>query len=229
MEKLLINRLKLEFEDSQLVGYVYSKDEEEAEDIAHWSNKTCEISNVEDGWVSGMNYMVKWYSSEALELVMKLNETADIYGYVMYPLPLNRLEFKFKLTDENAVEPTKGHMSDSGFDLTLIKEEKRVGDVVYYNTNVQVVPPHGYYFDLVPRSSMSKSGYMIANSVGIIDQNYRGNIIVALRKVDAKAEDIKLPNRCVQLIPRQWIPMKGVKCDNVDITTRNEGGFGSTN
>ena len=113
---ILMNRIKLEFEDSQLLAYVYCNSESEAEKIAHSSNKTCEISNVEESWISGMNYMVKWYASEALELVMKMNDKNDVYSYIMNPLPVNKLEFKYKLTDEKAVEPSKGHSSDTGID-----------------------------------------------------------------------------------------------------------------
>jgi dUTP pyrophosphatase len=138
------------------------------------------------------------------------------------------LTFKFKKTDDSAQNPVRAHGSDSGFDLTLIKKIKTVGDVEFYSTGIQVEPPHGYYFDMVPRSSISKTGYMLANSVGIIDQNYRGDILVPLRKIDKDAKNIELPVKFVQLIPRQWIHMSASECKSLDITARGEDGFGST-
>jgi dUTP pyrophosphatase len=152
-------------------------------------------------------------------------------NYVTYSSSESVLSFKYALTDSNAVVPSKGHISDSGYDLTVIKEIKRVGNVVYYDTCVKVEPDYGWYFDVVPRSSLSKSGYMLANSVGIIDRTYTGSIIVALMKVDHSMSDIELPYRCVQMIPRQIVHMKMIKVDESDIgvTSRASGGFGSTN
>ena len=69
----------------------------------------------------------------------------------------------------------------------------------------------------------------MANNIGIIDQNYRGDIIVALRKVNKEADEIQCPCKIVQLIPKQWIHITAVQCDSIDITTRGDGGFGSTN
>ena len=52
---------------------------------------------------------------------------------------------------------------------------------------------------LVPRSSISKTGYMLANSVGVIDRTYTGNVLVPLIKVDKSMPDLILPARVVQL------------------------------
>ena len=87
---------------------------------------------------------------------------------------------------------------------------------------------NGYYFELVPRSSISKTGYSLANNIGIIDQNYRGEIIVALRKNDEKADDLILPCKIAQLIPKQWFNMVFEEDVNITETVRDTGGFGST-
>ena len=138
--------------------------------------------------------------------------------------------FKYIKTNQNAVAPTKTHKTDSGFDLTLIRVHKRYGDVTLYDTGIQIQPPDGHYFDLVPRSSIIKTGYMLANSVGIIDQDYQGNIFVPLIKVDKTKPDIELPCRLVQLILRKVIIVGGKEVRSWDEETdRNTGGFGSSN
>lgn len=145
------------------------------------------------------------------------------YGHVK-GIPVMR----FKKTRSDAVTPKKNKPSDSGFDLVLVDKIKEVNGVSFYDTGIQVAPPQGYYFDLVGRSSISKTGYMLANNVGIIDQTYRGDVIVALVKVWPNAPDLELPCRLVQLIPRKVHHMDCVECDDLENTSRGQGGFGSS-
>ena len=140
-----------------------------------------------------------------------------------------QLPFKYTLVDDLGIPPYKTRPSDSGFDLNLIGIRKKIGDVTLYGTGVSVEPPSGYYFDMVPRSSIMKSGYMLANSVGIIDQGYTGEIMVPLIKMDPDAPDLQLPCKMVQLIPRKWFPLYPVAADTLQESSRGEGGFGSTN
>lgn len=130
---------------------------------------------------------------------------------------------------EDATLPTKAHDTDSGFDVTLTHIIKKEHDVVFYGTGIQVQPPEGFFFMMPPRSSISKSGYILANSVGIIDQDYRGELIVALRKIDLTKPDLTLPCKMVQLIPTPvyHMDMKEVK-EFTSTTKRGFGGFGST-
>lgn len=132
--------------------------------------------------------------------------------------------------DDKAVLPSKEKMSDVGYDLTIIKESKKWhSDITLYDTGVRINIEHGYYAEVVPRSSLSKSGYMLANSVGIIDPSYRGNILVALVKVDKSAPDLELPFRCCQLIFKKQVNMDIQEVyQDFDTTTRGDGGFGST-
>jgi deoxyuridine 5'-triphosphate nucleotidohydrolase len=137
-------------------------------------------------------------------------------------------EFKWKRTLENAVEPTKNIPSDSGYDLTVISKIKELNGVSYYDTGICVEPPTGFYFDVVGRSSISKTGWMLANNIGIIDATYRGSIIVALVRVNDNADEIKLPMRLVQMIPRSLILMNNIEVDSLSDTVRGSGGFGSS-
>lgn len=136
--------------------------------------------------------------------------------------------FRWARTLPNAVAPSKGAPSDSGFDLTLVERSHRHGAVEFFRTGIRVQPAFGWYFDLVPRSSISKSGYMLANSVGVIDRGYTGEILVPLLKVDASAPDLQLPARMVQIIPRPVIAAELVEVEEFEETARGSGGFGST-
>lgn len=136
--------------------------------------------------------------------------------------------FYFTKTLEDAVVPSKPRMSDNGFDLTIVKKIKTVGDVEFYDTGIAVSPPMGYWSMVVPRSSISKTGYMMANGVGIIDSQYRGSLIIALRKVNHNVVDLTLPCRIAQLIPQRAFYPQMVQVDSLDDTGRGTGGFGSS-
>ena len=137
--------------------------------------------------------------------------------------------FQYVLFRDGAVAPTKNNDSDSGFDVTLLGVEKNVNkNVILCRTGLKVKPPEGYYFDLVPRSSIIKTGYMLANNIGIIDADYRGEILVPLIKVDDTMNDIEFPIRLAQLVPRKIHEMNGVEVSNLDKTERSDKGFGSS-
>jgi dUTP pyrophosphatase len=70
---------------------------------------------------------------------------------------------------------------------------------------------------------------MQANSVGIIDQSYTGEIMVPLIKIDPDAPDLQLPAKIAQLVPRRWHGLHPVEDETELETMRGDGGFGSTN
>lgn len=139
-----------------------------------------------------------------------------------------KLLFKWSKSDQMAVAPFKIRASDSGYDLTIISVYKELGDITFYNTGIKVQPEYGWYFDLVPRSSLAKTGYMLANSIGIIDRGFVGSIRVPLIKIDKTKPNIELPCRAVQLIPRPIIHFDFIEVDKFEETARSDGGFGST-
>lgn len=143
---------------------------------------------------------------------------------------INPLYFNYVKTCPEAKPPQKQRASDSGYDLTLMKKIKVHGNVEFYDTCIKLQPTFGYYFDLVGRSSISKSGYMLANNVGIIDRTYQGSVIVPLIKLDKKQPDLELPCRLVQIIPRQIHHLEPIEIteENLSLSDRQDGGFGST-
>ena len=170
--------------------------------------------------ITGTNYID--YVGQTI-LRQQPNEAVKIIGE---PL-VNFIVWK---TDPAATEPSKTRFSDVGFDLTIIKKIKEEGNCVFFDTGVKVQVPIGFYVQIVPRSSLSKTGWMLANSVGIIDNGYTGNIIVALTKVDPNAADLELPFRGVQMIlQKQFFSYMIEGSSVVPETSREDGGFGSTN
>ena len=141
------------------------------------------------------------------------------------------LTLSYELCLPDAVPIKRAHATDTGYDLTIVSVAKVINSVVtLYDSGVKVKPPPGHYIEIVPRSSIIKSGYMLANSVGIIDEDYRGNLFVALAKIDPDAAPIQLPYKGFQLILRKRIDADPVQVTDIssDITDRGFGGFGST-
>jgi dUTP pyrophosphatase len=132
--------------------------------------------------------------------------------------------------NEKAVIPYKENWSDVGYDLTIISKSKDFNKTTaLYDTGIKINVDFGYYAEIVPRSSLSKSGYIMANSIGIIDNSYRGNLMIALTKIDDEVPELTLPFRCCQLIMRKQVFSTLDVIDYIDETKRGEGGFGSTN
>lgn len=136
----------------------------------------------------------------------------------------------FRKTDPIAVTPTLGTPYSTGFDLTAVSVFKKLenSQTTLYNTHIQVKPPPGYYTEILPRSSISKSGYMLANSVGVIDEDYRGELLIALTKINDKAPDLQLPCKICQLVLRKKEEFIMTEVPELDSTERGSGGFGST-
>jgi dUTP pyrophosphatase len=149
----------------------------------------------------------------------------DAKQYKMF-LKEHCLESCYKLNDPSAVPPVKTRLSDTGYDLYIVKLEKQIGLTNVYNTFVAVRPPEGYYFDVVPRSSITKMGYFQTNSVGIIDRGYTGNILIALTKLHKDIKDLELPCKIAQLIPRKLEMVTMKEITSMEETSRGlDGGI----
>jgi dUTP pyrophosphatase len=137
----------------------------------------------------------------------------------------------FKKTDNRAVIPKKAYDTDTGLDLVAIDVFKRLENgVIMLETGIAVKPPSGYYTEILPRSSIIKTGFILANSVGIIDSSFRNSLKIAIIPVYENTvfnfEDIK--NK-FQLVIRKIEDFEVEEVDDLDITERGMGGFGSTN
>ena len=85
------------------------------------------------------------------------------------------------------------------------------------------------HYYLYPRSSISKKGLMMANSVGIIDRSYRGELMGAVRNVTGQDVLVARGERLFQIVaPNMGHICETVRWDSLDETARGDGGFGST-
>lgn len=189
--------------------------------IIEWTGNNC------------IDFLGKLYNNAEFKLNNKYNNYLDWCMWI--PSLANHTDysreplFRWSKCREKSFAPYKKNVTDSGWDLTLLEKIKESGDTEFYSTGIKIAPAYGWYFDLVPRSSLSKSDYMLANSVGIIDRSYRGEVIVALRKMKENPIPLELPGRYVQIIPRPVVHGISEEVSELDLTNRGEGGFGSTN
>ena len=136
---------------------------------------------------------------------------------------------RFKKCQDDAVIPTKAGPNEIGFDLTITSVVKEVNsNTKMYDTGIAVEPSGGIYIEIAPRSSLSKTGYILTNSIGIIDPTYRGTLKVVLTKISSDAPELELPCNKFQLIPRMIVDVQVNVADDLSETERGSGGFGST-
>ncbi len=128
--------------------------------------------------------------------------------------------------------PKRGHKSDAGIDLTAMSVEQKRPDVFFFDTGISVQMSDGYYVEIVPRSSITKTDFILANSVGIIDPDYRGRILIPLRYVGSddamKAAERLLLKRIAQMLVRKLESCQIEIVESLENTVRGKGGFGST-
>lgn len=136
---------------------------------------------------------------------------------------------RFIKTDPNAVTPSRAHSSDVGYDLTAISVYKIISNkTIIFETGIAVQPPYGKYIEILPRSSITKTGYIICNSVGVIDTNYIGSLKIAVTKIDETLPDLKVPFCKFQIVMRNLNLYDIQEVELFDDTDRGDGCFGSS-
>lgn len=140
---------------------------------------------------------------------------------------------KIKKISENAVTPTRGSKDAAGFDLYCSESsivEILPGSTVKIHTGIQMEIPDGYVGLLFARSGIAiKKGLRPANAVGVIDSDYRGEIIVALHNDSNTAQYVNPGDRVAQLvIVKYFAPSLKEVIEDLSETERGEGGFGSS-
>ena len=137
---------------------------------------------------------------------------------------------------EGARAPVRAHSSDAGLDVWVISFEERGEGLFFFETGLTLAPPEGFYVEVVPRSSVVWRGFMLPNSVGVIDPSYRGTLKVPLRylgKEDPRAAaEALVGERVVQLLLRELHLCDVKVCAPHELPppqdSRDIGGFGST-
>ena len=138
---------------------------------------------------------------------------------------------RMRRLSDDVVLPTFAHAGDAGMDLrsietvTLQPMERRL-----VATGLAVAIPDGYAGLVLPRSGLAlKKGLTIANTPGLIDAHYRGELKVIAINVDPKNPvTIEAGDRIAQLVIQRIPEVQIVEVDELDDTDRGEGGFGSS-
>ena len=139
---------------------------------------------------------------------------------------MDKLKIKFKKLNPNAVIPKQGTAGAAGFDLTAVRIEETDQFVKYY-TGIAVQIPAGYFGMLVPRSSVVNTGLLMGNSVGIIDNDYVGELS-AVFYLRSGCKVYNVGDRIGQLLIVPIPAVEFVEAEELSETERGSGGYGST-
>ena len=141
-----------------------------------------------------------------------------------------RIEIK-KLNDE-AIIPTYGSIDAAGADLYACIEESETimpHETKLIKTGIAMAIPKGLAGLIFARSGLaSKRGLAPANKVGVVDADYRGEIMVALHNHSNQEQTIEPKERIAQMVFVPYIKGLFDIVDELSETARGEGGFGST-
>ena len=141
---------------------------------------------------------------------------------------------RFKKLRPIAVAPVQGSAHAAGYDLTAVRYEwDDKHKVMTYHTGSAVEIPRGYAGFVFPRSSIYRKTLVQTNCVGVIDRDYRGEILVkfALR---LNSNNLRKPviyeagDRIAQLVIMPVETVTWFASDTLSVTERGEGGYGST-
>ena len=139
---------------------------------------------------------------------------------------------RVKKLRENAMVPTYGSAEAAGADLYACLEGDVViepGKTVFVPTGIAMEVPRGYAGLIYARSSLgTKRGLAPANKVGVIDSDYRGEVMVALHNHGMEAQTVAHGERIAQLLVTPVLAPAIEVCDDLTDTDRGIGGFGST-
>lgn len=143
-----------------------------------------------------------------------------------------KYDVRIKKLRDNAVVPTYGSEFAAGADLYAAIEEAaeiKTGETKLIPTGLAFEIPVGYAGFVYARSGLaSKRGLAPANKVGVIDSDYRGEVMVALHNHGTESQSVEPGERIAQMVIAPFITANFILSDSLDDTERGEGGFGST-
>ena len=141
------------------------------------------------------------------------------------------MKINIKRLDERATLPTYGTEYSAGADLYNLDAPVEIAPhtTVLVHTGIALEIPEGYCGLVFARSGLAtKRGLAPANKVGVIDSDYRGELMVALHNHSDKPAAVEGGERVAQLAIVPFLKAKFTEVDELSDTLRGEGGFGST-
>jgi len=176
------------------------------------------LNNSEDkDYIDELNVLMTKLSSDII--TEKYNtEESDLYS-----LNINILKLH-----EDAVVPSYSKDGDAGLDLVVTSIIENTEKGILYGFGIALEIPYGYVGLVFPRSSIKKYGLILSNSVGVIDSNYRGEIMAYFRKTNDNGSIYDLGERACQIIILPYPKVKFNLTDKLSDSNRGSGGFGSS-
>ena len=141
------------------------------------------------------------------------------------------IKVNIKRLNNDAILPSYGSEYAAGADLYSFSESFDIGagETVLVHTGIAIELPIGYVGLVYARSGLaSKKGLAPANKVGVIDCDYRGEIMVALHNHSASPQTVGVGERVAQMVFAPFYTAEPVEVDELSDTVRGAGGFGST-
>ena len=140
------------------------------------------------------------------------------------------MKMRYVKLDDRAITPTYGSTDAAGADLYALDSAVIFsGETKLIHTGIAVEIPHGYVGLIYARSGLAtKRGLAPANKVGVIDSDYRGELMVSLYNQSGKTESINRGERIAQLVITPFLQVEYELSDDLSSTERGAGGFGST-
>lgn len=145
---------------------------------------------------------------------------------------IDKMKVRIKKLNDNAMMPTKAHAADAGFDLYCTSKEidwtKRQ---IVCHTGLAFEIPEGYVGLMFPRSSVSNKPLMMANSVGVVDSGYRGEVTAKFNITDTRQSAFahyQEGDRIAQMIIIPYPEIEFEETDSLSESDRGTGGYGST-
>jgi len=137
---------------------------------------------------------------------------------------------KVKRLHENAEIPRRATINSAGFDLHCIESFSiESGEHISVRTGLAFEIPAGHAMLIYPRSGHAKKhGLTLSNAVGVVDSDYRGEVIVLLHNDGEHSVSFQAGERIAQAIIHKLPDIELIECEELSETERGEGGFGST-
>ena len=142
------------------------------------------------------------------------------------------VEVKVVRTHEDATLPEKASEFAAGWDIRALEETVvSFRSSVMVPTGIRIAIPEGYEGQIRARSSLGKKGLILPHSIGTIDSDYRGDLYVLMTWIgEGDSYVIQKQERIAQLViaPIPEATFREVGIEELGVTKRGEGGFGST-
>ena len=143
-----------------------------------------------------------------------------------------KFDLRIKKLRDNAQMPTYGSEWAAGADMYAAIDEAvtiEPNETKFIPTGLAFEIPEGYAGFIYARSGLAcKKGLAPANKVGVVDADYRGEVMVALHNHGSQAQTVEAGERIAQMIIAPFITANFIFSDELDDTVRGAGGFGST-